>query len=76
MAGLKTRPTFGDSCREFVMRTSGGPGLEGWIMAIPIVALIVAMTMNRGGAHDAVVAAERMIRETLASAMGFLARVL
>lgn len=58
------------------MRTSGGTGPEGWIMAIPIAALIVAMTMNRGGAHDVVVAAERMIRETLASAMTYLARVL
>jgi hypothetical protein len=58
------------------MRTSGGRGLEGWIMAIPIAGLITAMAMNRGGVHEAVLAVERVIHEMLSSTMAYVAHVL
>ena len=31
------------------MRTSGGRGFEGWIMAVPLVALLVAASLTSGG---------------------------
>jgi hypothetical protein len=31
------------------MRTSGGRGYEGWIMAIPVIALLVAASLRSGG---------------------------
>ena len=31
------------------MRTSGGRGSEGWIVAIPILALIAAAALSAGG---------------------------
>jgi hypothetical protein len=57
------------------MRTSGGPGVEGWIVVIPIAALMVAMTMTNGGAHETVLTLERMVRETLTSAVEFVQRL-
>jgi hypothetical protein len=57
------------------MRTSGGRGAEGWIVVIPIAALMVAMTMTNGGAHETVLTLERMFRETLTSAVAFVQRL-
>jgi hypothetical protein len=31
------------------MRTSGGRGYEGWIIAIPVIALLVATSSKSGG---------------------------
>ena len=53
------------------MRTSGGRGAEGWIMAIPMVALIVAGSMASGGLDAVLVVVEGAIRETLSSVVQF-----
>ena len=57
------------------MRTSGGRGAEGWIIVIPIAALMVAMTMTNGGAHETVLTLERMVRETFTSMVEFVQRL-
>lgn len=54
------------------MRTSGGRGGEGWIMAIPIIALLVVSSMSAGGLDAMLVMLERTIRETLASVGVFI----
>jgi len=54
------------------MRTSGGRGAEGWIVVIPVAALLVAMTMNGGGAHETLLAMERVIRDTVTTAFQFV----
>ena len=54
------------------MRASGGRGAEGWIVVIPIAALVVAMSMNNGGAHETLLALERVIRDTLTTAFQFV----
>jgi hypothetical protein len=57
------------------MRTSGGRGAEGWIIVIPVVALMVAMMMTNGGAHETVLTLERMVRETFTSLVEFVQRL-
>jgi len=57
------------------MRTSGGRGAEGWIMVIPVAALMVAMTMTNGGAHETVLTLERMVRETFIDVVQFVQRL-
>ncbi len=57
------------------MRTSGGRGAEGWIVVIPIAALMVAMTMTNGGAHETVLTLERMAREMFTSAVQLVHRL-
>jgi hypothetical protein len=54
------------------MRTSGGRGAEGWIIAIPVAAMLVAATMTNGGAHGMVVMLETTVRETITAVAGFL----
>ena len=51
------------------MRTSGGRGAEGWIVAIPILALIVASSMSLGG-PDAML---RMLDDTIRTTIGSIA---
>jgi len=54
------------------MRTSGGRGAEGWIVVVPVAALLVAMTMNNGGAHETLLTMERVIRDTFTTAFQFV----
>jgi hypothetical protein len=54
------------------MRTSGGRGADGWIIAIPIAALAVAMAMTNGGAHETVLTLERMVRDTFTAVVQFV----
>ena len=49
------------------MRTSGGRGAEGWIMGIPIFALIVASTMSAGGVAGMLIMLEGVVRTTVTS---------
>jgi hypothetical protein len=49
------------------MRTSGGRGAEGWILAIPVVALIVVAALTEGGVDGMFVTLDRLIRTTIAS---------
>lgn len=54
------------------MRTSGGRGAEGWIMAIPMLALIVAGSMATGGVDAVLIALEGTIREALTTVVNFV----
>lgn len=50
------------------MRTSGGRGAEGWIMAIPVIALIIAASMSAGGPEAMALLLEGTIREVFTTA--------
>ena len=54
------------------MRTSGGRGADGWIMAIPIFALIVASTMSAGGIDGMLIVLEGIVRTTITSVVDFV----
>jgi hypothetical protein len=54
------------------MRTSGGRGAEGWIMAIPIFALIIASTMSAGGIDSMLIMLEGTVRTTINSVVDFV----
>ena len=54
------------------MRTSGGRGAEGWIMAIPILALIVAASMSHGGADGMLLMLESTVRTTVTAVVDFV----
>ena len=54
------------------MRTSGGRGAEGWIMGIPIVALIVASTMSAGGVNGMLIMLEGVVRTTISAVVLFV----
>ena len=56
------------------MRTSGGRGAEGGIMAIPIAALIIAASASNGGADGMLLMLESAVRSTMTNAMAFLAQ--
>ena len=61
--------------QETDMRTSGGRGAEGWIMAIPIVALIVAASASHGGAEGMLMMLESTIRTTITGVADFLGQL-
>ena len=54
--------------RRIDMRTSGAGGSEGWIMAIPIVALIVAASAAAGGPEALLMSLESTVRSLVRSA--------
>ena len=54
------------------MRTSGGRGADGWIVAFPIVALIVASTMSAGGVNGMLIMLEGVVRTTISSVVLFV----
>ena len=54
------------------MRTSGGRGAEGWILAIPMAALVVAGSMATGGVDAVLITLEGTIREALTSIVNFV----
>jgi hypothetical protein len=58
------------------MRTSGGRGAEGWILAIPLAAMFAAATMSHGGAHAMLIQLESTIRETFGAVVNFFAQLL
>jgi hypothetical protein len=51
------------------MRTSGGRGAEGLMIAIPIGALLIASTMSAGGTEAMLGSLESAVRHTLAVAL-------
>ena len=57
------------------MRTSGGRGAEGWILAIPLAAMFVAATMSNGGAHAMLLLLEGTVRETLGAVVNILGQL-
>ena len=54
------------------MRTSGGRGADGWIVAIPILALIVASTMSAGGIDGMLMMVDDLIRTTFTAVVDFV----
>ncbi len=54
------------------MRTSGGRGTDGWIVAIPIVALIVASTMSAGGIDSMLIMVDDVVRTIITSVVDFV----
>jgi hypothetical protein len=51
------------------MRTSGAGGSEGWIMVIPIAALIVAASAVAGGPEALLMSLEGTVRSLVRSAV-------
>jgi hypothetical protein len=51
------------------MRTSGEGGSEGWIMAIPIAALIIAASAAAGGPEALLTSLEGTVRSLVGSAV-------
>lgn len=54
------------------MRTSGGRGAEGWIVGIPIIALIVAATMSAGGVHFMLIMVDDAARTIITTVVDFV----
>ena len=54
------------------MRTSGEGGSEGWIMAIPIAALVVAASAAAGGPEALLMSLESTVRTLAGSAVHLL----
>ena len=54
------------------MRTSGGRGADGWMVAIPIVALIVASTMSAGGVDGMLIMVDGLVRTTFTAVVDFV----
>ena len=58
------------------MRTSGGRGFEGWIMAIPLIALVVAASLANGGVDGLLYGIDSAVRQVLAAVVDFVRDVL
>jgi hypothetical protein len=58
------------------MRTSGGRGFEGWIVSIPLIALVVAASQVHGGVDGLLYGIDSTVRAVLAAAMNFVRDVL
>ena len=54
------------------MRTSGAGGSEGWIMAIPIAALVVAASAAAGGPEALLMSFEGTVRSLVRSAIDLM----
>jgi hypothetical protein len=57
------------------MRTSGGSGNEGWIMAIPLIALIAVASLSTGGIDGALSVLDGTLRHTVASVARFISQL-
>ena len=58
------------------MRTSGAGGSEGWIILIPIAALVVAASAAAGGPEALLTSLEGTVRDLVRSAVDLLSSVL
>jgi hypothetical protein len=54
------------------MRTSGGRGADGWMIGIPIMALLLATSMSAGGPQAMLMTLEGVVRHTFTTAMEFV----
>ena len=57
------------------MRPSGGRGADAWMIAIPVLALLVAGSMSTGGFDAVLLTLERAIRHTVTSGLDFVAKL-
>jgi hypothetical protein len=58
------------------MRTTGGRGFEGWMMAIPLIALVVAASMVNGGVDGLLYGIDSTVRQVLTAMADFVRDVL
>jgi hypothetical protein len=54
------------------MRTSGGRGHEGWITAIPLIALLVVASLASGGVDGLLYGVDGAVRQIVAAVAGFV----
>ena len=54
------------------MRTSGGRGYEGWITAIPVIALLVAASLASGGVDGLLYGLDGAVRQVGAAVVDFV----
>ena len=54
------------------MRTSGGRGAEGWMLGIPIAALLFAASQSAGGTETMLMMLESTVRSTFTTAFEFV----
>ncbi len=57
------------------MRTSGGRGADAWMLAIPVLALVVAGSMSAGGLDAALLTLESTIRHTFNAGLAFVTKL-
>ena len=57
------------------MRTSGGRGADAWMLAIPLIALLVAGSMSAGGFDAMLLHLESAIRHTLNAGVNFVTQL-
>lgn len=57
------------------MRTSGGRGADAWMLAIPVIALLVAGSLSEGGVDAVLLRLESIIRHTLSAGAGLVTRL-
>ena len=57
------------------MRSSGGRGADGWMIGIPLLALVVASTMSAGGLNSMLLTLESGIRHSFTAAVAFVSKL-
>jgi len=57
------------------MRASGGRGADAWMLAVPVVALLVAASMSSGGLNAALLTLDSTIRHTLNAGLAFITKL-
>ena len=57
------------------MRSSGGRGADGWMLGIPVLALVVAGAMSSGGLHSMLLTLDSGIRHSFAAAVAFVSKL-
>lgn len=57
------------------MRTSGGRGADAWMLAIPVLALVVAGSMSTGGLDAVLLTLESTIRHTVNAGLAFVTKL-
>ncbi len=58
------------------MRTSGGRGFEGWIVAIPLIAVLAAASLSHGGVTGVLYELNSAIREVWTAVAQFVHQAL
>jgi hypothetical protein len=57
------------------MRASGGRGADAWMLAIPVIALVVAASTSAGGLNAVMLTLESTIRHTFNSGVAFILKL-
>jgi len=57
------------------MRSSGGRGADAWMLAIPVIALLVAGSMSAGGFDAMLLQLENAIRHTFSAGLNFVSKL-